>query len=57
MENIKGKIIGVLVVLGLVAYFLLFYPLIVKTVDGETQCESVLGLSVKCDWFFLMGDI
>ena len=49
MENIKGKIIGVLFVLGLVAYFLLFYPLIVKTVDGETQCESVLGLSVKCD--------
>ena len=45
----SGKIVTILIVVCIIAYLLLFYPLIVKVdKNGETTCESLLGLTVGC---------
>ena len=48
MKKLIEKIAGVLVVLAIVGYFIIFYPLKVYTENGETKCESLIGISVGC---------
>ena len=47
-EKLK-KLGGILVVIAIIGYFLVFYPLIVTTDQyGEPTCKSIVGLTVGC---------
>ena len=49
MKNLKEKIVGCLIVIGIILYLILFYPFIISTDQyGETVCESIVGLRVGC---------
>lgn len=49
MKKVIEKIAGILVVLAIVIYFIAFYPLKVSVnKDGETECESLIGIKVGC---------
>ena len=49
MKKLIKKIAGILVVLAIIGYFIVLYPLKVSTNEyGETECESIIGISVKC---------
>lgn len=49
MKNLKEKIIGGLIALGIILYLVLFYPLFISTDQyGEAVCKSLAGLRVGC---------
>lgn len=49
MKKLIKKIAGALVVLAIIGYFIALYPLKVYVDEnGDTKCESVIGLTVKC---------
>ena len=49
MKKIAEKVVGILLVLALIGYFVALYPLKVSTDEyGEAKCESLIGLSVGC---------
>ena len=49
MKKLAEKIGGILLILAVIGYFIVFYPLIVSTDDdGNAKCESLIGLKVGC---------
>lgn len=49
MKKYKDKIITALVIIGIIAYLVCLYPLKVYVDnDGDTRCESLVGLKVGC---------
>ena len=49
MKDKKGYLVVILIILAIVGYFLLFYPLIVQNDgNGDITCKSILGLTVGC---------
>lgn len=49
MKKVIEKIVGVLIALAIIVYFIAFYPLKVSAnQDGEAECESLIGIKVGC---------
>jgi len=49
MKKLLEKIAGVLLILAIAGYFLIFYPFIISPgEDGQPRCKSLIGLSVGC---------
>ncbi len=49
MKDKKGYVAAILVILAILGYILLFYPLTIQNNgEGDVTCKSILGLTVGC---------